>query len=669
MTIWVTNEVMRWSLRACCRRFPWKRTSIPVLASNKDSFLNRSNLIGFWDGRPNQICLSGTLSATRFYSHGGNHNEDLKEINSLTAEHSLSTDILDKTSSEQRQRTSLFLELMRRCGSPSDVLDLTCKYAPTIRQVSNCLSHMWFSTKKMSEEQRRYEVQLMFEHPEFESLLQRAARSVQHMHNDDVAYSLLSMINLGVPQRSRVIQTFLRTCQERLNDFDEKTLSILASALEHVTDSQNVDALKEGMRLMVEVRLPEIKNVLALQTMMRLLGRDAPKVLKQKLERKALSMTDQFSLPNAQYMISTMATMGFYSKPLLKVCSGIIKDNLHGIPFNRLYNVLQSCKELHYRDADLLTSISDHVASTIDIWTNKQLVFFLSAFEDLFFCPTSLMEVYTEKVIASPDTLTLKDLQCVLKVYSSLNYDLQHQRQPFLDSLSHGLSSYLPKMSGLELLKAVYFLCLLNHFPSVLLEQLLNSSVLEQLATVKFPKSRERMFQRVDLCLRLDRPPLPQPLIVPSSVLGNPIPSSPSVNLRLSKSLQSVLADQANATLQEMLVIENFYVIDGVVTKVTKPLPNQRCVTETSSISPAESSQRIAVIYAPNSSFCFGTSNPRGPLALKIRHLKILGYTPVMVTEQHLQSLSEDETTENIRGLIFPEQASETKPQVEHVGS
>jgi len=31
-------------------------------------------------------------------------------------------------------------------------------------------------------------------------------------------------------------------------------------------------------------------------------------------------MTDQFSLPNAQYMISTMATMGFYSKPLLDVC-------------------------------------------------------------------------------------------------------------------------------------------------------------------------------------------------------------------------------------------------------------------------------------------------------------------------------------------------------------
>lgn len=40
---------------------------------------------------------------------------------------------------------------------------------------------------------------------------------------------------------------------------------------------------------------------------------------------------------------------------------------------------------------------------------------------------------------------------------------------------------------------------------------------------------------------------------------------------------------------------------------------------------------RIAVIYAPPSNFGYGTSNPRGPLAVKIRHLKILGYTPVLV--------------------------------------
>lgn len=40
---------------------------------------------------------------------------------------------------------------------------------------------------------------------------------------------------------------------------------------------------------------------------------------------------------------------------------------------------------------------------------------------------------------------------------------------------------------------------------------------------------------------------------------------------------------------------------------------------------------RVAVIHVPYSSFCFGTSRPRGLLAVKIRHLRILGYTPVLV--------------------------------------
>jgi len=65
-----------------------------------------------------------------------------------------------------------------------------------------------------------------------------------------------------------------------------------------------------------------------------------------------------------------------------------------------------------------------------------QLLLFLSVFEDLVFCPTALIEAYAEKVIAKPDALTLKDLLCVLKVYSSLNHDLQHQRQKYVTCIS-----------------------------------------------------------------------------------------------------------------------------------------------------------------------------------------------------------------------------------------
>lgn len=42
-------------------------------------------------------------------------------------------------------------------------------------------------------------------------------------------------------------------------------------------------------------------------------------------------------------------------------------------------------------------------------------------------------------------------------------------------------------------------------------------------------------------------------------------------------------------------------------------------------------SSRFAVICAQHTAFCFGTSKPRGTLAVMARHLKILGYEPVLV--------------------------------------
>lgn len=45
------------------------------------------------------------------------------------------------------------------------------------------------------------------------------------------------------------------------------------------------------------------------------------------------------------------------------------------------------------------------------------------------------------------------------------------------------MESYLPKMSSFELLRAVYYMCLLGHFPSAPLERLLQSSTLEQFNT------------------------------------------------------------------------------------------------------------------------------------------------------------------------------------------
>ena len=159
-----------------------------------------------------QTCLAGNVAMpVRFYSQdrvdgedrGGEEEEEEEDHRRLSP----------PAAAPERRIRPVFLERLRLCGSPSDVLDLTCRYSPTLRQVSNCLTHMWSTTKKMSEEQRLHEVRLMFDHPAFDRLLQGAMNGAARMRTEDVAYCLIAMVKLGVPHRSRVVQTYLRHCQ------------------------------------------------------------------------------------------------------------------------------------------------------------------------------------------------------------------------------------------------------------------------------------------------------------------------------------------------------------------------------------------------------------------------------------------------------------------------
>ncbi|CAJ1086924.1 FAST kinase domain-containing protein 2%2C mitochondrial isoform X1 [Xyrichtys novacula] len=657
--MWRTAELVRLGIRFSSPRSLCQPCSILMKAPLKDRVFPVKKLA-------HNLSLKGSaVSSVRFYSQERTDSEE--HPSSLPPAEVQAGD--DQTS--RSLQTKYFLESLHQCTSPVDVLDFSIQHAVTFRHVSSCLVCMWSSTKKMTEEQRNYELQLAFEHPGFEPLLQKVMRSAGYMRSRDLGLSLLSMLKLGVPQQSRVIQTLLRCCQETLNDFDERALSVLATCLEHLKDSPNVSSLRDGVRLVFEIRLPEIKDVFAFQTMMRVLGKDAPPAFRRKLEVKALSMIDQFNPINCQHMICNMATMELHSRPLLEICSKKVRENLHGIPFNRLVAVLMAYKDLSYRDFGLFTDISDHLASVIDIFTNKQVVLFLSVFEKFNFSPDALMEAFAEKVIADPDSLTLRHLVCVLKVYSSLNYDLQHRRQQFLDSVTRVLESYLPNMSKPELLKCVYSLCQLNHFPPAPLELLLQESTLEQLKTTT-PKSlrhQDMKLRLVDMCLRLDRPPLPQPLTVPSSDQEDSSVISSSENPVLSQLLQEMFGDQEDRLLQQAVVEENFYVIDGVITKVRPPAAEAASPAGEEG-SPAESSRRVAVFGATSSSFCFGTSHPRGLLATKIRHLRILGYDPVLVIEPMLRRMPQEQRTEFLREQIFPdEHQSETRSETEKLES
>lgn len=58
------------------------------------------------------------------------------------------------------------------------------------------------------------------------------------------------------------------------------------------------------------------------------------------------------------------------------------------------------------------------------------MILFLSAFEDLAFCPTAMLDAFAERVTKNPDALGLKDVLSVLKTYSSPNHNLQNYREP-----------------------------------------------------------------------------------------------------------------------------------------------------------------------------------------------------------------------------------------------
>ncbi|XP_034033349.1 FAST kinase domain-containing protein 2, mitochondrial isoform X2 [Thalassophryne amazonica] len=635
---WSPGQHHRFQVTTLVRHVP---NDIPRVAPN-------------WGTRQMKTWLSGSaVSSVRFYSQGPVSSETVEAKEHVSSPLALMSDA-ETAESKQSQNWFPSVDELQNCSRPSDVLDLISEYNGPHLKTNSCLTRMWTTVKNMSKEEQSRELQLMFEHPEFEKLLQKAMNAVGQMSTSDLSYSLWAMDRLRVPQRSRVVQTFLRACQEELNYFDNKSLRILASCLEHMDSSVNVSALKEGMRMQAENSLTTVKDPATLQTVIFLLGKDIPLYLKGKLERKAFMITDQLSSDEALDLMSTMAAVGFFSKPLLDIYSEKITENINGLSLRKLLTVLHSCRTLQYRNVNLLTAISNWIMSRMDQMSKKELILMLSAFEGILFCPADVLRAFAENIVSNREPLMRKDIVCVLKVYSSLNYDLHDLRQQFLDRLTEALESYLPVMSVPELLKAVYCLCLMGHFPTAPLEHLLQNSTLEQfnLSESKLPLGFPRMFQMVDLCLRLDCPPLPRQLTVPHRFLDCPLPTRLSVNPWLSHSLRVLLGDQSDKMLQEHVVVENIYLIDAVI---TKPLPlSERSSLESDGGSAPESSQRIAVICAPGSSFCGSTL--RGPKAVMLRHLKVLGYHPVLIPQHQMKSVSDEKRIDFLRNMIFPEQ-------------
>lgn len=209
----------------------------------------------------------------------GTSDHDLMKIN---FHHTSSEDVLTK---KVRPTPVTYKKLAQECNSLSDVLDTFSK-APTFPG-SNYFLAMWIIAKRISEDKRRFEKQLMFSHPAFSQLCEQVMREAKIMHYDHLLFSLNAIVKLGIPQNTLMVQTLLRTIQERIGECDERCLSILSTALVTMEPCMNVNALRAGLRILVDQQVWNIKHIFTLQTVMKCIGKDAPFALKKKLEVNA----------------------------------------------------------------------------------------------------------------------------------------------------------------------------------------------------------------------------------------------------------------------------------------------------------------------------------------------------------------------------------------------
>ncbi|CAM4631584.1 unnamed protein product [Lepidochelys olivacea] len=550
----------------------------------------------------------------------------------------------------ERSQSQQFFDDLQKCTSPCDVLDLVSKSAISEKHCSNCFTTMWALTKKLSEDQKRYEKQLMVEHPAFIQLCQRLMQESRSMWCDDLVYSLHAVVKLGISQNTRLVQTLLRVSQERLNECDDRCLSVVSTTLATMEKSRNVDALQAGLQLLVEQRIPKISNIFMLQSMMKCIGKDAPLSLKRKFESRVLKELDHLTPLNAQHMFSALAAMNHCSMLILDACSNKIIESIHGTPFWQLIHVLRSCSILRYRNVVLYSAIANYVTSAIYMWDTKQIVLFLSAFEGLRFRPVELMDILAEKVTSHPESLNLKDILSILRVYSLLNHVPKCQNQEFLESLNSALNKYLTRISNVDLLKAVYSFCVLKYLPQPALSQLLQGDNLNELLKSDGlnKEQNEMMLHCVNMCLELDSPPsFTKPATVfikkPSSPLVSDLPE-------VQEALLKLLGDER--MVQQNIQLPHGYNIDFEI-KMDADRKKVLPVTEVDDPADVPNVQRVAVLCAPPSAFCFGTRHPRGKLAMKMRHLKALGYHVILVHYQEFKKLKKEEAIECLKGEIY----------------
>ncbi|XP_010005680.1 PREDICTED: FAST kinase domain-containing protein 2 [Chaetura pelagica] len=543
-----------------------------------------------------------------------------------------------------------FFSSLQKCTCPSDVLDLVLESAVSVKHFTNCLTTIWKLFKNLSEDQQRYEKQLIFEHPAFVKLCQQLLRDARRMTRGDLVFSLHAVVNLGIPQNTLLVQTLVRVCQEKLNQFDNRCISVLATTLVGLGKDKNVSALQAGLQLLVEQRIPSIRDIFILQNLMKCMGKDAPVFLKKKLEMAVLKEIDHLTFLNALRVFLALNAMDYCSIPILNACSKKIQENVHDVPFRQLILILETCCNLQYRNVRLFSVLADYVNSTAYLWDKRQIIHFLSACETLCYQPRELMGVFAEKVIEDPEFLNFKNLLIVLRVYSRLNYAPRDKKHLFFETLHSCLNKYLLQISNTELLRAVYSFCILGYLPHQALDELLQKDSRDELLLSDdlYKEQKEMMLHCVKTCAELDSPSFTKPAFV----LTENFSSLVSLNLKKARAaLIELLGDET--MFRQNVQLPYRYHIDFEIRMDTD---RKKVLPTAAADNLADSSvQRLAFLFVPLSAFCVGTTHPLGMLAMKKRHLSNLGYHVILIQSKKFQEMTNEDAVKFLKGQIYSE--------------
>nr|DBA20039.1 TPA: hypothetical protein GDO54_015780 [Pyxicephalus adspersus] len=264
---------------------------------------------------------------------------------------------------------------LSKCTTPREVLNVFSSPVYRKDELLEGVTKLWQTFLTRDQNQKLIERDLIVGHPNFCNLSHGIWKIASTLSPEALVRSLYVLVRLKVNQESKLIQDLLLLCQENLSSFNEVEITILANTLEWLNSDRNVNMLKFGLRLLMDLKIEEFNGVVPLLTMMKATGTTASLSLKLKFEKKALQMVDRFNVAQSENLFYILHDINFYSEHLLNACSRKLIDGIDELSYNNIVNLLSCCCKLVYSNESMFTVFGDHIMKTICLWKPQQHAF------------------------------------------------------------------------------------------------------------------------------------------------------------------------------------------------------------------------------------------------------------------------------------------------------